>query len=375
MVDPDHDISPIDSAASAIKAADWVLLAAGAGFSADSGLPVYADVAKEPAYQNSGITYADLCSPNCLIDDPALFYAFWTKCLCQYRGTHCHDGYRILDTWFAKKSHEQVCVYTSNVDGHFRRWPQLRQRLFEIHGCVEEWMCASSIGSYLSAEGQVCAKDSQSSFDHEYWLSHTQSIKQQTQSWQQHHVPLQHAQTSCSDVHLNVPCDFEIEIDQTTMRTKIESGETSEGKMLLALKHGEQKACWHTSPPRCMCCGGVLRPAVLMFGDTDPLLAKKLELAGATYQQWEEEMEKAALMGAKVVVLELGCGLRVPSVRMECEQVVHDIKDAGGDAVLIRINPEMQDDEQMPEGTIFIKDSALSGLERLESAMQNLGVA
>ena len=33
-------------------------------------------------------------------------------------------------------------VYTSNVDGHFRRFAALGARLHEIHGCTEDWMCA-----------------------------------------------------------------------------------------------------------------------------------------------------------------------------------------------------------------------------------------
>ena len=41
-------IDAIEAAADALDAADFVLIAAGAGFSADSGLPVYDDVAKHP---------------------------------------------------------------------------------------------------------------------------------------------------------------------------------------------------------------------------------------------------------------------------------------------------------------------------------------
>lgn len=45
------------AAATAIAAADYLLVAAGAGFSADSGLPIYADVARDPKWRSLGLSY------------------------------------------------------------------------------------------------------------------------------------------------------------------------------------------------------------------------------------------------------------------------------------------------------------------------------
>jgi len=107
-----------------------VLLATGAGFSADSGLAVvqitlqshpthshiiqYKDIANVPAYQNAGLDYADICVPDWLHHHPQLFYGFWGGCfngdilfffvLCghfceDYRNATPHRGYDIIRGW------------------------------------------------------------------------------------------------------------------------------------------------------------------------------------------------------------------------------------------------------------------------------------
>jgi len=55
---------PFRDAARALLSATHVLIAAGAGFSKDSGLPVYDEIAHEPAWNERGLTYSDLCRPS-----------------------------------------------------------------------------------------------------------------------------------------------------------------------------------------------------------------------------------------------------------------------------------------------------------------------
>jgi hypothetical protein len=57
-------------AAAVIGAADYLLVCAGAGLSADSGLGTYADVASRPAWQAKGFTYGSLCLPSLLEEQP-----------------------------------------------------------------------------------------------------------------------------------------------------------------------------------------------------------------------------------------------------------------------------------------------------------------
>ena len=70
--------------------ADYVIIAAGAGFSADSGLPVYKDIADVDAYKRMNVTYADLCTPDWLQRDSEIFFGFWYSfsLLYWYRSTH-----------------------------------------------------------------------------------------------------------------------------------------------------------------------------------------------------------------------------------------------------------------------------------------------
>mmetsp|Transcript_43170 Transcript_43170/g.84623 ORF Transcript_43170/g.84623 Transcript_43170/m.84623 type:complete len:197 (+) Transcript_43170:15-605(+) len=143
-------------AASAIKQADVMLFATGAGWSADSGLAVYQDIACVEEYQRLGLEYHDLCDPSCLSENAELFYGFWGKCFNDYRDTPPHEGYQIIKSWrdrfFSPSSHfgrllqQMICqfrghpngpitskvakeekdglpgpffCYTSNVDAHF----------------------------------------------------------------------------------------------------------------------------------------------------------------------------------------------------------------------------------------------------------------
>lgn len=64
------DEENIAAAAAAVAEADILLLVTGAGWSADSGLPVYADIGRIPAYERRGLTYADVSRPCMIEKDP-----------------------------------------------------------------------------------------------------------------------------------------------------------------------------------------------------------------------------------------------------------------------------------------------------------------
>ena len=68
-------------AAAAIRDSDVLVLVTGAGFSADSGLACYADVANVAAYRERGLSYHDICAPRWLESEPELFYGFWGGCV------------------------------------------------------------------------------------------------------------------------------------------------------------------------------------------------------------------------------------------------------------------------------------------------------
>lgn len=81
-----------------------------------------------------------------------------------------------------------------------------------------------------------------------------------------------------------------------------------------------------TAPHPCPKCGGLARPNVLMLGD-DGWLDRRSGSQGARQETWLSEVTRP-------VVIELGAGTAIPSVRHFSHRVIHEF---GG--VLIRINP------------------------------------
>ena len=143
-------------------------------FVADSGLPVYNDIADIDAYHRLGLDYQDLCDPDWFQDDHELAVGFWGDCVNLYRNATEHAGYGILQKWKDRccqrtdpteleKTFQQLrkddihnktilgddpappfrpfFIYSSNVDGHFHRRFE-PDEIYEIHGNVEWWQCA-----------------------------------------------------------------------------------------------------------------------------------------------------------------------------------------------------------------------------------------
>src|SRR5712691_992809 len=84
-----------------------------------------------------------------------------------------------------------------------------------------------------------------------------------------------------------------------------------------------------TSPlPICPLCGGWARPNVLMFGDGG-WIPDRTSQQEERYAHWLK-----TVAGKRLVAIELGAGLAIPTVRYECE---------GRADVLIRVNPRESD--------------------------------
>jgi len=126
------------AAADAILRATHIIVAAGAGMSADSGLPVYDAIAEVSAYKEASVSYADLCKPSLLSENPGLGLGFWGGCFNMYRETEPHAGYSIVRSWCEGK--RGWYVYTSNVDGHFARSGFEEEHICEIHGRLDRWI-------------------------------------------------------------------------------------------------------------------------------------------------------------------------------------------------------------------------------------------
>lgn len=118
----------------------------------------------------------------------------------------------------------------------------------------------------------------------------------------------------------------ELKIDETTIRTRSEL-------------------------PKCKLCDGIARPNILMFSDST-WIARRTESQATRYRNW--------LLGAdteRLVTMELGAGLAVPSVRYETER---------REGTLIRINPREAD---TTPGGISLPLGAQAALEQIDALL------
>lgn len=83
--------------------------------------------------------------------------------------------------------------------------------------------------------------------------------------------------------------------------------------------------------PKCPTCSGTARPNVLMFGDWNYRHDRE-DVQSENYRQWRAEVEKGE---GSLVVLEIGAGKAVPTVRHESRTV-----NRWTGAPVIRVNPE-----------------------------------
>ena len=103
-----------------------------------------------------------------------------------------------------------------------------------------------------------------------------------------------------------------------------------------------------TELPRCLGCGAIARPNVLMFGDAY-WVADRTEAQESRFREWVGRTER-------VCVIEFGAGLSVPTIRRISESV------AGTTGRLIRVNPR---DPDVPRGGVSLASGALAAIDEL----------
>lgn len=108
--------------------------------------------------------------------------------------------------------------------------------------------------------------------------------------------------------------------------------------------------------PKCLSCGALQRPNILMFSDggwiTDRTQAQEDRLG-----VWLGGLD----VGVKLVVVECGAGTAIPSVRHLSERVLRR-----GNTTLVRINPR---ESQGPRGTISLPMGSAEALARMDGVM------
>jgi NAD-dependent SIR2 family protein deacetylase len=109
--------------------------------------------------------------------------------------------------------------------------------------------------------------------------------------------------------------------------------------------------------PRCRFCSALGRPNILMFGDWSWLDERTLAQQ-ERFRVWLEGLQKSH---ARFVVVELGAGTAVPTVRLTSERLAAKLR-----GTLIRLNSR---EATVPEHAIGLSLSALEGVQRLYAAL------
>lgn len=304
--------------------ANYLLITAGAGFSADSGLSTY---------ECAPVEYKALCDPSQLMTNENRFQQFWLNFSHTYRNTKPHIGYQLMNQWcsggllpnLARASDlSPWWVYTSNVDGHFSLFDSFDEKVCEIHGSASDFICSSRIG-YSDGSPRLGK-------DWEYWNKRA---------------------SECRFKRSNIS------------RLRIRDDMIKDGLLL------------------CENCQLPLRPNVLMFNDTDENVLKGISTQRHKYQAWESRVEDAiSQQSSNLVILELGCGTTVPAVRQESEEVLLDCsriiesqsEKSKGSVCLIRINPKVSEvmTGQKFDESISIQSNAKEALEEIHFWLKQL---
>lgn len=420
-------LSACERAAKAVAGADVLLLCTGAGFSADSGLAVYDDVAKVSAYASRQLEYSDLCKPDLLRREPELFWGFWGQCYNDYRETAPHEGYSIISRWVARRFRDSdvakdlrqrvqkaaernalptaapgkcsgsakssggtsfalrqtydvedhagaFFVFTSNVDAHNFDWFQACE-IRECHGNVETYQCAAQSGR--------CDPVWRAPLNFKYYVDKDTMLAEKGDG-----IWYDLADGGGSRSTGAARSRTAAEVSTTGAAPRI--GQVRGGGRPTALRHMPssptdlQQATnqsFEQNWPKCPFCSGPARPAICMFKDKDfrdvRPQAQRWEAWGSAVQDLARERSAGDDAPLRVVLLEFGAGSRVTTVRENSEAQLAALIDAGAEVLLVRINPELPlgdsarfgpggDDESV---VISIMSRSLDSIQNMEAAM------
>ena len=134
----------LSAAAEAIAKSNFLIISAGAGMSADSGLPTFRGNngfwRNYPAIQKLGLSFVECANPSHFYKDPHFGWAFYGHRYNLYKAATPHLGYQILKQWTQGKKYG-FFVFTSNVDGHFEKAGFDVNKIVECHGSVHYLQC------------------------------------------------------------------------------------------------------------------------------------------------------------------------------------------------------------------------------------------
>eukprot|EP01102_Stenamoeba_stenopodia_P003149 TRINITY_DN13085_c0_g1_i1.p1 TRINITY_DN13085_c0_g1~~TRINITY_DN13085_c0_g1_i1.p1 ORF type:complete len:287 (+),score=51.18 TRINITY_DN13085_c0_g1_i1:3-863(+) len=261
-----------------------------------------------PLIAKHDMTYIEVCNPKWFRSDPKFGWAFWHHGYNSFTKAVPHEGYHILKEIAASKPHGGFSV-TSNVDGHWLEVGFDPKKVYEVHGAIRFMQCVE----------QLCNKE-------EDTLDDIDDDNLPPGIWRAD-------PTEIAKIKINT-----------------ETGLVTEDSEL----------------PKCAKCGGLSRPNVFMFGDwgykRDRVLRQQVQ-----YNNWIHQMR---MNKVPLVVVEVGAGVVIPTIREESHKIIKMHHQHGIDATLIRINPVHHDVSMLTTGNhISIPMNAEDALVQIKQKM------
>jgi NAD-dependent SIR2 family protein deacetylase len=371
----------IEAAAAAIATADVLLVTTGAGWSADSGLAVYKDVADVPAYHKRELTYHALCNPGVLDEDPALFHGFWGGCFNDYRKATLSPGYALVAGWCDRRfrgtpTSEELAELIRQDEQDPKRYPLLEARELARARAAGKEPAAEPTAANAEAASAIPRPErgasaffSFTSNVDAHWTTvcrpgELRECHGNTEMWQCTDLSCAAAleteargsgPSPVAGGRWRAPPSFRFRVDERTR-------EAPDGPAL-AWSAGVGSGQPHDAEafahnwPRCVRCGGKARPSVLMFGDSQWQDDQQQQ---AGWESWREQLMALASSRApttaadgeatgepgvaatpaadappaaakppsarplRVVIMEAGAGGNVTTVRQKSESVLED---------------------------------------------------
>jgi NAD-dependent SIR2 family protein deacetylase len=136
----------IDNVRKLFDCCDAILVVAGAGMSADSGVTTYRGDdglwSKKIKVGNNEYKYEEISSLKMWKEYPELAWGFKAKFFDDAAQRTPHDGYRYLLNYF-KKYNKDYFICTSNIDNYFESAGYSKDKIYEVHGSMKNLQCMS----------------------------------------------------------------------------------------------------------------------------------------------------------------------------------------------------------------------------------------
>eukprot|EP00440_Ansanella_granifera_P035109 gb/GFBE01038081.1/.p1 GENE.gb/GFBE01038081.1/~~gb/GFBE01038081.1/.p1 ORF type:complete len:371 (+),score=71.07 gb/GFBE01038081.1/:1-1113(+) len=295
----------LQRAAEAINDCEALIFTAGAGMGVDSGLPDFRGSTGLFKDRELAMTYEEMSNDKWFGEDPAFAWGTNYTQLMMYRKTEPHAGYGILLKW-ANSLGKPYFAWTSNIDGMFEKAGFPAELVTTCHGDLHHLQC--------TVDRRRCKGLADDGAD-EVWSA---SI---------------------------IPDGLDEQIDPNALRFK-------------------DAAILEQSFFKCPRCERLARPNVWFCSDRNYNASRFGIERRDKYNKWLQDLQERK---ARVVVIECGGGLAIPSVRIESEDAVEG---CGEGSLLVRINPA---DNKVPAGRgVGIPLGSLAGLQRLDAVLEQI---